>query len=361
MTSRDTFDFLRCCVTASVTIRDMVRQMDDVRIGVALIVDEERRLVGIISDGDIRRAVLANVDFDQPVTILVDRKVSSRYARPITARVGQEPAAYLAVLKQHGIMHLPLLDEGGRVVDLVRWDDFIPESPAWQAVIMAGGIGARLLPLTAETPKPMLPLGDRPLMEIMIRQLKDAGIGHVHVSTRHKSEKITAHFGGGEEFGVKLSYVEENRPLGTAGALGLMAPPQETLLVINGDILTQVDFRAMRAYHHEHQADLTVAVRRFELQVPYGVIECDGPRVSRLSEKPVIGLFVNAGIYLLEPAAHRRIPQGERFDMTDLIQRLLDEGRPVTSFPIHEYWLDIGQHDDYQRAQQEVSRVKVDA
>jgi NDP-sugar pyrophosphorylase family protein len=137
-----------------------------------------------------------------------------------------------------------------------------------------------------------------------------------------------------------------------------MQPPQETVLVMNGDILTELDFRAMLAYHGEHKAVLTMAVRKYEIAVPYGVVECEGQgqRVRKLVEKPTLGFFVNAGIYLLEPAAHRYIPGGERFDMTDLIRRLIDEGQPVASFPVHEYWLDIGRHTDYERAQEDVKR-----
>jgi NDP-sugar pyrophosphorylase family protein len=319
-----------------------------------LVVDAERRLVGTITDGDIRRAVLASMDLSRPVTALLARKLSP-YKSPITATIGQEPSAYLHLLRQHKILHLPLLDEDGRVVRLMRMDDFVPNQiPGLQAVIMAGGAGARLHPLTEDTPKPMLPVGGRPLMEIIIGQLKQAGIGRVHVTMHYRPEKITEHFGDGQSFGVELTYVREEEPLGTIGALGLMNPPQETLLVINGDILTHVDFRAMLAYHREHQAELTLAVRQYELTVPYGVVECDGPTVARLVEKPSICHFVNAGIYLLEPSVHQLIPRRQRFDMTELIQRLIEAGRPVVSFPVHEYWLDIGHPQDYEQAQEEM-------
>lgn len=347
-------DVTTLCVRYDRSIREAVSLMDLNHLGIALVVDDERHLVGTITDGDVRRAVLANAELSHPVTALLARKAAP-FAKPITALVGQDPSTYLNILKQHNVLHLPLLDPDGRVVSLVRMDDFVPDQePALQAMIMAGGAGSRLHPLTAELPKPMLPLGDRPLMEIIIQQLREVGIRRVHVATHHKPHKITEHFGDGQEFGIELTYVTEDRPLGTAGALGLIKAPHETLLVINGDILTQVDFRAMLAYHKEHQADLTIAVRRYDLKVPYGVIECDGPVVRGISEKPVLGFFVNAGIYLLEPAVHRFIPNGERFDMTELIQRLLQEHRVVVSFPIHEYWLDIGHRDDYEQAQEAV-------
>ena len=200
----------------------------------------------------------------------------------------------------------------------------------------------------------MLPVGDRPLMELVIEQLRNSGIEQINVSTRYLGDKIKTHFGNGNALGVELNYVTEDRPLGTAGALGLMQKPDTPLLVINGDILTRLDFRAMLAFHRKHQAELTVAVRQFDMQVPYGVVDCSGPFVKEVREKPSYRFFVNAGIYLLEPSVLSCIPNGERYDMTDMIQQLLDEGRTVANFPIMEYWLDIGKHDDYEQAQDDV-------
>jgi len=352
-------DLTNLCIERNRSMLEAVTRMETSKLGIILVVDEDRKLVGTITDGDVRRAMLANVDFNQLVNVLLARKSGSRYARPIAGPVGADRSTYLSLLKEHNILHLPLLDEDGRVAGLVRIDDFVPDRMlSLQAVVMAGGKGNRMRPLTEELPKPMLPIGDRPLMEIIIGQLRDAGIKRVNVATHHKSEKITGHFGDGSKFGVELNYVNEDRPLGTAGALGLMDVPQETLLVVNGDILTQVDFRAMLAFHREQCADLTMAVRQYDFQVPYGVVESKGPSVQRLREKPCLDFLVNAGIYLLEPLVHRFIPNGEPFDMTDLIQRLLDEGRSVVSFPIREYWLDIGLPDNYDQAQKDAKGWK---
>ncbi len=353
-------DVTSFCVRAADTIRDAVSRIDAMRLGIALVVDADGRLVGTVTDGDVRRAVLADVSLDRPVQMLLDSKADSPFPRPITALADAPPAALLALLQQYGVTHLPLVDAEGRPVDLVTTDDFLPAQggAGLQAVIMAGGPGSRLRPLTEDVPKPMLPIGGRPLMEIIIEQLREAGIRRVNVTTHHRPEKITGHFGDGSNFGVEINYVEEDQPLGTAGALGLIASPTETLLVINGDILTQVGIRAMVTYHREHRADLTVAVRPYAVQVPYGVVESEGPRVTRLTEKPELRFFVNAGIYLVEPVVHGYIPGGDRFDMTDLIVRLIGAGRTVISFPLHEYWLDIGQHEDYERAQQDVLGLK---
>ena len=273
-------------------------------------------------------------------------------APPITARDNAPHSELAALVRKTGICHVPLLNAEGQVSRLVTIEDLLQEDEiALQAVVMAGGKGARLLPLTMETPKPMLHVGDQPLMERIIRQLSDTGIREVSVTTHHLAEKITAHFGDGSQFGVNLNYVAEEELLGTAGGLSLMQPPDNTLLVINGDIVTDVDFRAMLAFHREHNATLTLGVRQYDVQIPYGVVESDGARVQRVTEKPLHRYFVNAGIYLLEPQAHALIPKGRRFDMTDLIAILLNQQLPVVSFPIWEYWRDIGQREDYLGAQ----------
>jgi dTDP-glucose pyrophosphorylase len=353
-------DLGNLCLTVGHSIRDAINRMDINRLGIILIVSEANKLLGTITDGDIRRAMLSNVSLDSSVDVLFQRKVGTQYASPITAKASQEAAVYLELLQKHSILHLPIVDEEDRVVGLVTRDDFFADQALpLHAVIMAGGMGSRLMPLTQDTPKPMLHVGDKPLLEIIVGQLREAGVRRLHVTTHHRPEKISEHFGDGQEFGVEISYVAEDKPLGTAGALALMERPKETMLVINGDILTGVDIRRILAFHREQRAELTVAVREYDIQLPYGVIECDGPVVRRLTEKPLQKLFVNAGIYLFEPSAWDLIPRGQRFDMTDLIQRLLDTNRTVCSFPIREYWLDIGQLEDYEKAQEQIKELGV--
>ena len=333
------------------TIQQTMRCIDRGACGIAIIVDAQRRLAATITDGDIRRGVLAGAVLDQPVDTLLDAK-ASMYTHPTTAPLGTPDRVMLQLMQRAKVRHLPLLDAEQRVAGLILIDDLAPQ-PFPEAVIMAGGFGKRLAPLTTQTPKPMLPVGDRPLMELTIEQLRKAGIGRVNVTTHYLSQQITDHFGDGSDFGVELNYVTEDRPFGTAGALALMDQPDQPLLVINGDILTRVDFRAMIEFHRQHQADATVGVRRYEIQVPYGVVECDGAAVRALQEKPSLRFFVNAGIYLLEPSVLRFVPEGRRYDMTDLIDRLVSERCRVVSFPVLEYWLDIGRLDDYQRAQED--------
>ena len=206
-------------------------------------------------------------------------------------------------------------------------------------------------PLTEEVPKPMLPVGGRPLLELTIEQLRNAGIRRVNLATHYKGDVISRHFGDGRDFQMDIQYVEEQQPLGTAGALRLLDSSDEPLLVINGDILTRVDFRAMLDYHRENVADMTVAVKEHEARLPYGVVDIKGINIVGISEKPVLHHFINAGIYLLNPQCSHYIPVDQPYDMPDLIGKLIEEGRRVVSFPIHEYWVDIGQAEDYQRAQ----------
>jgi dTDP-glucose pyrophosphorylase len=351
-------DLPNLCMTANHSIRDAINRMDVNRLGIILIVSDDFKLRGTITDGDIRRAMLSNVNLDSLIDVLFQLKLGTPYASPIAARASQDEAVYLDLLQKHRILHLPIVDENDTVVGLVTRDDFFTDQALpLHAVIMAGGLGSRLMPLTQDTPKPMLHVGDRPLLEIIVGQLREAGIRRVHVTTHHKPEKISDHFGDGQDFGVEMAYISEEKPLGTAGALALMERPKQTMLVINGDILTGLDVRRILAFHREQHAELTVAVRQYDIQLPYGVIECDGPSVRRLTEKPLEKFFVNAGIYLFEPSVHALIPCDERFDMTDLIQLLLDAGRPVCSFPIREYWLDIGHHEDFEKAQEQIKEM----
>lgn len=342
------------------TIREVMDLLGRNRKGIVLIVDADNKLIGTLTDGDIRRAMLANDPQDQQAAKLLERKTGSLYAHPVTATSGTTNEEMLKLMHDRAIRQVPLLDGEGRVVDVVAMDDLLSEElPGLQAVVMAGGFGTRLRPLTDDTPKPMLPVGDKPILEHTIEQLKQVGIHHINITTHYQPEKIKDHFGDGSEFGVDIEYVSEDRPLGTAGAVGLVNAGAEPMLVINGDILTSVDFQAMHRYHRKHQADMTLGVRRYDFKVPYGVVECQGAQVRGISEKPEFAFLVNAGIYLLEPSVRQFIPPDERFDMTDLMDVLIAKGRTVASFPIMEYWLDIGQIDDYKKAQTDIKNGKL--
>ena len=339
------------------SIRQMMACIDRNAKGIALVVDDAQRFIDTITDGDIRRAILRGISLEASVDELLLYKNQLRPSQPLVMSEKTDRLVLLKLMQEKVVRHVPLLNEDQQVVELVTLDQLIPNKPLpIQAVVMAGGFGTRLRPLTIDTPKPMLPIGDRPLLERIVERLKLAGIHQINITTHHMPEKIMEHFGDGANFGVNIHYVNEDKPLGTAGAIGLLEEPTQPILVMNGDILTQIDFNAMLRFHREHKADLTVGVRQYELQIPYGVLECDGPYVKTIREKPAHRFLVNAGIYLLQPEVQGYIPKGTRFDMPDLIETILSKNGVVVSFPIVEYWLDIGQHDDYQRAIADVEK-----
>ncbi len=342
-------------VTPDASVRQVMECIDQSAKGIALVLDERGRLIGTVTDGDIRRAILAGMDLELPIGELL-RQREPAFAGAITAPLGSDDTTLLHLMAEKSVRHIPLVDEDDCVADVAFLSELVKEYELpLRAVVMAGGYGSRLRPLTEEVPKPMLPVGNKPLLQLIVEQLKQAGIRHVNLATHYKGEVIAEHFKNGEEFGVEIRYVKEDQPLGTAGALSLIEDVNEPLLVMNGDILTRVDFRALLSFHREHKADLTVCVRQYEFRVPYGVIDTDGVMVRGISEKPVVRQFINAGIYLLNPQVLQLIPNGQPYDIPDLIERLVSDGRTVVSFPIREYWLDIGKVDQYDQAKADIA------
>ncbi len=345
----------KLCVSNEDSLHQAARVIEEGTKQIALVVDGAQKLRGVLTDGDLRRAMIAGVSMDAPAAMVMQRSYLAGSADMSITQI-------FTIMRKKSIRHIPIVNEQGVLIDLVWISDLIKQDAGeLSAVVMAGGFGKRLLPLTETLPKPMLPVGDRPVMEHIVDNLRAAGIRDLKVTTHYMPEKIENHFGNGRKFGVRIDYVPEDRPLGTAGALGLMPVPEQPTLVVNGDIMTQVDYRAMLAFHREHQADLTVGVRQYEVQIPYGVMVCEGASVRKLTEKPKHTFLVNAGIYLLNPIAHRYIPKNERYDMTDLIDALIEDGKNVVSFPIMEYWLDIGQHADYERANADLEKRRLSA
>ncbi len=324
--------------------------------GLVIVTDKDNCILGTVTDGDIRRAILAGRDLNMPVSKLLENRPQASYRKPITALNGTDDAELLEIMNKHNIRHIPIVDEENRVISVSLMSDIIEDYRLpISAVIMAGGFGSRLQPLTDATPKPMLPLGDKPLLQRTIEKLEHAGIHNVNLTTHYKSEIIKEHFGNGEKFGVEINYVSEDQPLGTAGSISLLKNTNSPLLIINGDILTSIDYRAMLNFHKDNDADMTVAVKKYDFKVPYGVVKSSGVHVTGLLEKPVMEQFINAGIYLINPDVKNYIPSETHYDMTDLIKCLLREKRTIVCFPVREYWLDIGQLEDYKKAQKDLS------
>ncbi len=343
----------RLIIQPETSIQTAIQQLDDVGTGALAVCREDRTLEALLTDGDIRRAVLRSISLDAPCG-----QIATRDPMTVDHPISDQDA--LKIMMDADINQLPVVDERNELRDFLLRRELAHDSALdMSAVIMAGGFGKRLMPLTEQVPKPMLPVGDKPLLERTVDRLKKAGVSNVHMTTHYLPEHITGHFGDGEKFGVQVDYSQEDHPMGTAGGLRLFPRPEKPFVVLNGDILTGVSFEEMYKFHQANKALMTVGVRKYEIKVPYGVVKCEDVQITELQEKPAMDFFINAGIYLLAPEAYDRIPEGERFDMTDLIEKLLQEGEKVVSFPILEYWLDIGQHDDYKKAQEDCRSGKI--
>jgi len=349
-------DIDRLSIGPSATIRQVMARIDEGAKGIAVVVDSDCRLLGTITDGDIRRAILAGKSLDTHIDVLLSEREQTGGRSPITATVSTPAAELSRLMLTKGIRHLVVLNSSGRVVGLATLEETIPfMSQPVEAVIMAGGRGRRLMPLTNDIPKPMLPVGGRPMLEWIVEGLKRSGITRITISSHYKADVIRRYFGNGWRHGVSISHLYEEHPSGTAGALRLLNNWNQTLLVINGDILTWVDFTQMINFHREQKAALTVAVRQHDVQVPYGVVDMEGSQIRRLSEKPVLPYFVNAGIYLLEPSMRSLLGEGEQLDMTDLIDQAINREQSIVGFPVTEYWADIGQLHEYEKAREHIS------
>ncbi len=347
----------KICIPITSSIRQAIICIDRNKKGIALITNEKQQLLGTITDGDIRRALLIDQDLDVSVRELLVRKNRSPYPKPITALVGTPPAKLLELMRKHAVRQIPILEGEGRVAGLLAMEELLPQQLlSTQAVIMAGGYGTRMQLLTGKLPKAMLRVGKEPLLQLIVKRLRKAGIRRVNIATHYKADKIVEHFGNGSALGVRLRYLTEDRPLGTAGALGLMEAPTEPFFVINGDILTNVNFQAMLAFHREQRAEMTVAVQKYDVEIAYGVVQIQDSLICQVVEKPKFQHLVNAGIYLLQPSVQSGIPKEKYLDMTDLIRKLIDEGRRVAGFPLWEDWLDIGNPAEYQRAREDAKR-----
>ena len=343
------------------SVRDAITSLNQSGCGIVLVADGGGHLLGTITDGDIRRALLQKLDLDQPLAEIVRSKQGQAYEHPVTAPADEKPRQLLALFRKHAVEQIPLVDQDGVLAGLVLRKDLegaTENTLPVRAVIMAGGKGSRLMPLTHATPKPMLKVGDRPIMEHILLQIRDAGIEHVYISLSHQPDSITEHFGDGSDYHLTIEYLRETQPLGTAGCLRLIEDSSDTLLIINGDVLTNLDFRHMMQYHLKEGADLTLAVRRFDVYVPYGIVHGETSEVTSVEEKPTFSFAINAGVYFLEPRAREFIPAGEPFSMTDLIDVLIAKSHRVVKFPLHENWIDIGYPEDYERAQKEYQEGK---
>ena len=335
-------------VSPDVSLREAIECIDASGIQLALVVGESMKLLGVLTDGDIRRAILNGFSLTEPVTGVMNRS-------PKTASIRTSQEEVLAMMRRYTFHHLPLVDDEGKVAGLATLDDFlgVVERDNW-VVLMAGGLGSRLRPLTDSCPKPLLNIGGKPILENIVEAFIKQGFRKFFISVNYRAEMIKEYFGTGERWGAQIEYLHEPERLGTAGALSLLKEkPEAPIIVMNADLITKANFGAMLRFHEEHDSAATMAVREYDFQVPYGVVKVEGARILGIEEKPVQSFFVNAGIYILSAAALNSIPQQVFFDMPSLFQNLNGEGEKVSAYPLREYWLDIGRIEEYERAQRE--------
>lgn len=332
-------------ISPKTPILEAIRIVDTSALQIALVVDEDRRLLGTITDGDVRRAILRQISLEEPVEKIM-------FTSPTVANVQNEREEILSMMYRKELRHIPVVDDAGRVVNLKSLMDMVqPHSRENLVVLMAGGLGTRLRPLTKDCPKPLLKVGSKPILETILENFIDSGFYRFYISVNYKAEMIQSYFGDGSKWGVQIDYLRENKQLGTSGALKLLPEcPVEPFIVMNGDLLTKVNFQQLLDFHCEYQAQATMAVREYDFQIPYGVVQVQDNYLAGLDEKPVHRFFVNAGIYVLEPEVLKLIPKNRFFNMTDLFDQLLESNLKATTFPLREYWLDIGQLKDFDQA-----------
>jgi dTDP-glucose pyrophosphorylase len=335
------------------TLEEAISILDKSALRIAIVVDASRLLLGTLTDGDVRRALLRHLPLNVSVSEVMC--VAPQVAKPDWSR-----DRILAVMKESELLQLPVVDDNGRVVGLETLHGLLDKRLVNNAVfLMAGGFGTRLQPLTHNCPKPLLKVGEKPILELILEGFIKAGFHRFYISTHYLPEMVREHFGDGSQWGVSISYTHEEEPLGTGGALGLLPQDEinEPILVMNGDLLTTLNYRDLLTFHQDHPSTATMCVRDFEYQVPYGVIQSDGHLVRTMIEKPVQKFFINAGVYVLSPELVRSVRPDTRIDMPTLLEQSIASGKDVTMFPVHEYWLDIGRMEDFKRAQLEFGEV----
>lgn len=345
-------DWKNSLIPADATIRDAIKTINDGGYEIALVADGEKKLLGTVTDGDIRRGLLDGLDMNTVVEKIMNR-------HPLVAPPETSHTGLLEKMNSDLLRQIPLLDEARRLVGLAHIRDLTKPIEArknW-VVLMAGGLGQRLMPLTEQTPKPLLTIGDKPLLQTILESFVEQNFRRFYISVNYKGEAIKAHFGDGGEWGVDIRYLEEDKRLGTAGALRLIPDKPDTpMIVMNGDLITRINFQDLLDYHEQQNSSATMCVRQYDFQVPFGVVGIDGNRIASIDEKPVHRFFVNAGIYVLDPGLIDRIPTGANHDMTDLFETIIADGEDTTVFPVHEYWLDVGRIDDLDKAKREFDK-----
>lgn len=331
-------------VYAEQTLLETMKIIDDTSLQFAVVVNKENQLLGTVTDGDIRRSILRGEELNTCIYNVMNKI-------PVFAYEYNTRNECLDILKKYNLKQLPIINKEKQLVNVIFKEIRNHQEENNSVILMVGGLGARLRPLTDNIPKPMLKVGDKPILEIIIEGFKQYGYTNFILSVNYKKEMIQNYFQSGEAFGVNITYIEETKRMGTAGALSMLPErPTKPVFVMNGDLLTQVNFDQLMQFHKEQEAVATMCVREYEYQIPYGVIKTEGANLVSIHEKPIHKNFVNAGIYVLNPEAFDYIPKDVYFDMPTLFETIIADNKVATIFPIREYWLDIGRLDDFEKA-----------
>jgi dTDP-glucose pyrophosphorylase len=337
------------------SIREAIEAIDANSLQIVLVVNEKKHLLGTVTDGDIRRGILKGISLDESVQMVMNRT-------PMITGVNETRQSMLSIMKSRGIRQIPVVDHEGCVEGIEILDEMIQGCKRDNSVIiMAGGLGSRLRPLTDDCPKSLLRIGAKPILEIILANFIEYGFRKFYLAVNYKHEMIEEYFGDGSKLGVEIDYLREDKKLGTVGALGLLNQKfSQPILVMNGDLLTNINFEHLLNYHMEHNADATICVRDYHFQIPYGVVKIEKDRLVGIEEKPSHHFFVNAGVYVFKPEVLEFIPKNQVFDMPQLFERLLELKKETVVFPIREYWLDVGHIDDFERANGEYNKYFIE-
>ncbi len=341
-------DWTAACISREGTLQDAIENLDQTTWQICLVMDQNGHLEGTVTDGDVRRGLLRGLGLEDSILRVIEQKFLV-----VTEDISLE--AVFQLMRVNGIRQIPSVDNDGKVTGLFLLTDFIQTPSTSQLmVIMAGGKGTRLYPHTKSCPKPMVEVNGKPMLEHIITRARDHGCHEFVIAVHHLGGIIKEYFGDGKRFGISIDYISEESPLGTAGALSLLTPiPTEPFVVINGDVITQINYSDLVDFHRRSNSLLTMAVRKYEWQQPFGVVHTEGTRIVGFEEKPIRSSYVNAGIYVVDPKVLSVLHKNEVIDMPELFARVSDRGESVNAYPMHEAWVDVGRPDDLERVRQE--------
>ena len=338
-------------INQNASIKEALEVIDKGAIKVAVVLSDDGLLLCMLYDGDIRRALLKGMSLGDSIAGIINK-------HPVVANINDTKERILELANEKKLHQIPIISNG-KLVGIQDIREFLaPKNKPNKVILMVGGLGTRLRPLTNDVPKPMLDVGNKPILHTIVENFAKYGYTDIIMCVNYKSEIIKEYFGNGDKFGVKIEYVLESQRMGTAGALSLLKErPKDDFFVMNGDLLTNVNFEYLHEYHKDSNALASICIRKYEMQVPYGVVNVRANKVTSIEEKPTQSFFVSAGIYMFSPIVLDFIPKGVFYDMPTLFSELLKHDFPIHPFPIREYWLDIGRMDEYRRANDEYEGV----